>query len=115
MGSQFTPSRTRPALFAAEFEPADSLGRRRAIRAPVSLDGRLGRGGLDRTLCRVIDLSAHGARIQTYSELRTGAALWLTLPDATQCAARVMWVDDFEAGIEFNVPLSEDILKPLTA
>ena len=60
----------KSVAFAAEFEPAVALGRRRSMRAPVSLDARIGRGGLDRALCRVVDLSLHGARLQTYSALR---------------------------------------------
>ncbi len=59
-------------MFAAEFEPAMSNGRRRSPRAPVSLDARLGRGGLDRALCRVTDVSLHGARLHTYSRPAQG-------------------------------------------
>jgi hypothetical protein len=59
--------------FAAEFEPAEELGRRRSMRAPVSLDAKIGRGGLDRALCKVTDLSLHGARIQTYSLVKANS------------------------------------------
>jgi hypothetical protein len=104
-----------PASFAAEFEPAESLGRRRVPRAPVSLDARVGRGGLDRALCRVTDLSVHGARLQTYSELRAGAMIWLTLPQVGPCAARVVWAHDFEAGLEFQAPLAAEDFELLTA
>ncbi|AQR73224.1 PilZ domain-containing protein [Sphingomonas sp. LM7] len=103
------------APFAAEFEPAESLGRRRVPRAPVSLDARVGRGGLDRTLCRVTDLSIHGARLQTYSELRAGAMIWLTLPKLGQWSARVVWAHDFEAGLEFQTPLTIEEFDTLTA
>ncbi len=100
--------------FAAEFEPAVGLGRRRAPRAPVSLDARIGRGGLDRALCKVTDLSTHGARLQTYSALRRDAMIWLTLPGAGHVAARIVWASDFEAGCEFHTPLSEDVFFALT-
>ena len=60
-------------MFAAEFEPAETEGRRRSPRAPVSFDAALGQGGLGRTLCTVLDISLHGVRIQTYSALRKGA------------------------------------------
>lgn len=100
--------------FAAEFEPAAGLGRRRSMRAPVSLDARIGRGGLDRTLCRVVDLSQHGAKLQTYSALKQGANIWLALPNVGHHAARVVWANDFEAGLEFLAPLSEDDFDTLT-
>lgn len=102
-------------MFAAEFEPAVTLGRRRSVRAPVSLDAKIGRGGLDRALCKVTDLSAHGARIQTYSELRAGTVLWLALPKVGHVAARVVWAEDFEAGLEFESPLSGQDFEALTA
>jgi hypothetical protein len=103
------------APFTAEFEPAESLGRRRVPRAPVSLDARVGRGGLDRTLCRVTDLSIHGARLQTYSEIRAGAIIWLTLPKIGHCSARVVWAHDFEAGLEFRTALTSEEFDILTA
>lgn len=100
--------------FAAEFEPA-VLGRRRSPRAPVSLDAKVGRGGLDRALCKVVDLSMHGAKIETYSALRRDSVIWLTLPVIGHWAARVAWASDFEAGLEFQIPLSEDEFERLTA
>jgi hypothetical protein len=102
-------------MFAAEFEPAQRGGGRRSVHAPVSLDARIGRGGLDRALCRVIDLSMHGARLQLYSELAPGALLWLTLPGIGHFAAEVVWAADFEAGIEFRSPLSERDFNLLAA
>ena len=102
-------------MFAAEYEPAETLGRRRAPRAPVSLDARIGRGGLDRALCKVTDLSMHGARLQTYSSLRRDAMIWLSLPGIGHVAARVVWATDFEAGLEFQSPLSPETFEALTA
>jgi hypothetical protein len=94
------------AAFAAEFEPAVIAGPRRALRAPVSLDAKIGRGGLDRALCKVVDLSTHGCRIQTYSALRERTLIWLTLPHVGPCVANVVWADDFAAGLEFLEPLT---------
>jgi hypothetical protein len=100
--------------FAAEFEPA-VLGRRRSPRAPVSLDARVGRGGLDRALCKVTDLSLGGARIEMFSALRKDSMIWLTLPVVGHWAARVVWSSDFEAGLEFQIPLAEDEFDRLVA
>ncbi len=100
-------------MFAAEFEPAEQNGRRRSPRAPVSLDARLGRGGFDRTLCRVVDLSVHGARLETYSMLRIGTMIWLTLPQVGQVAATIIWSDDFAAGCQFQTPLDEEACNAL--
>ncbi|MBX3564489.1 MAG: PilZ domain-containing protein [Sphingomonas sp.] len=105
----------KTAPFAAEYEPAENLGRRRSPRAPVSLDARIGRGGLDRTLCKVTDISLHGAGIQTYSELRLGNMIWLSLPKIGHVAAKVVWVGDFEAGVEFQEPLTTEAFEILTS
>lgn len=104
-----------PILFNAELEPAEPLGRRRAPRHPVSLDAKIGKGGLGRALCKVTDLSLHGARLQTYTGLRKDSLIWLTLPGVGPVIARVRWADDFEAGCEFDAPLSQAQFDRLTA
>lgn len=93
-------------MIAAEFEPA-VMDRRRSPRAPISLDAKLGRGGLDRALCKVADISLHGAKLHTYSPMNKGAVIWLTLPRVGQIAATIMWADDFEAGCQFREPLND--------
>ena len=100
-------------MLAAEFEPAEMLGRRRSSRAPVSLDARIGRGGLERALCRVVDLSVHGVRLETYSALKRGAMIWLTLPHVGQVIADVSWATDFSAGCEFHTPLAQESFDAL--
>lgn len=90
----------------SEFEPA-FMASRQTKRAPVSLDAKLGRGGLDRTLCRITDLSRDGARISSYSALRKNSMIWLTLPGIGQVAATVRWADDFQAGCQFDEPLAD--------
>ncbi len=100
-------------MFAAEFEPAQSNGRRRSPRAPVSLDARIGRGGLDRALCKVTNISVHGAKLHTYSPLRKGAVIWLTLPHVGQVAATIIWADDFVAGCQFLEALELPVFETL--
>jgi hypothetical protein len=100
-------------MLAAEFEPVETLGRRRTQRAAVAFDARLERGGLERALCRVVDLSVHGARLETYSALKRGATIWLTLPHVGQVIADVAWATDFAAGCEFHTPLAQESLDAL--
>lgn len=100
-------------MFAAEFEPAYPDGRRHALRAPVALDAEIGKA--HRTLCKVIDISLHGARLQTYCALTRGSTIWLTLPGADTVAAVVKWADDFIAGCQFHAPLELDVFERLVA
>jgi hypothetical protein len=90
-------------MFAAEFESASGDGRRSPRVAPVALDAQLGIGG--RTLCKVVDISVSGAKIQTYSLLERGSLIFLKLPGAGRVAAKIVWVTDFMAGCEFRKPL----------
>ena len=101
-------------MIAAEVEPAMPDGQRRSGRAPVALDA-LTRDGFDRALCRVIDVSLHGCRLQTYSALRRRSLIWLTMPEIGARACRVMWADDFTAGCEFLEPLHLTEFKALIA
>lgn len=99
-------------MFAAEFEPA-VIDRRRNPRAPVSLDARVGRGGLERALCKIVDLSVGGARVQSYSTMTKGSTIWLTLPGLQPIAADVIWAGDFVAGCQFRTPLSAEQFQVL--
>ncbi|KTT71646.1 PilZ domain-containing protein [Sphingomonas sanguinis] len=104
-------------MFAAEFEPAEDTNRRRALRKAAALDTEMDRGGLSRALCRVLDISVHGARLQTYTSLRRGSDIWLRLPQVGEVAAHVVWATDFAAGCQFEKPLAPEafeILAPLT-
>jgi len=102
-------------MIAAEFEPAVADGRRRSPRAPVSLDAKIGRGGLDRALCKITDLSLHGARLHTYSPLKSGSMIWLTLPKLGQVSATIMWADEFVAGCQFHQPLDDTAFESLSS
>ena len=93
-------------MIAAEFEPALKQ-RRRSARAPVLLDAKVGYESYDRALCKVTDVSLHGAKIHTYSPMKKGALIWLTLPPIGQVMATVMWADDFVAGCQFRDPLDD--------
>jgi hypothetical protein len=103
-------------MFAAEFEPAHP-DTRRSPRATTALDADLDRGGLARALCRVLDISVQGARLQTYTSLSRGSRILLRLPQVGEVAADVVWATDFAAGCQFQTPLAPEafeILAPLT-
>jgi len=102
-------------MFAAEYEPAETTGRRRNPRAPVSFDVRVGDGGLRRTLCKIVDISVDGVRMQSHSALRVGSTIWLTLPLAGTVPADVIWADDFTAGCRFHKPLRAGVFEQLLA
>jgi hypothetical protein len=101
-------------MIAAEFEPAVMTERRRSTRSPIALEARMGRGGLERALCKVTDVSLHGAKIHTYSPMQKGANIWLTLPRIGQIIATIIWADEYEAGCQFREPLDDMAFERLT-
>lgn len=104
-------------MFAAEFEPVELDNRRRSQRAATALDAEMDRRGLARALCRVLDISIHGARLQTYTSLRQGSDILLRFPKVGEVPARVVWATEFAAGCQFQTPLAPEafaILAPLT-
>jgi len=98
-------------MFSAELA-APPEGRRLPRRA-VELPGQMASHGGWRALCRVVDLTRFGARIETATPMKKGAELFVTLPTHRAVRARVMWTDDLSAGFLFDKPLSADAFKAL--
>ncbi len=78
------------------------------------MPGRVGDDGA-RSICRVLDLSIAGARVQTYQQLVQHSVVMLTLPGQPARRARIVWSDDYTAGCAFEVPLAEAVLDDLVA
>jgi hypothetical protein len=97
-------------MFVAEFALAErtTTNRRRSPRAPVSLDAQLGEGCLQRTLCRVVDISLHGCRLHAYSSMASNTTIWLNIPGLGAMGADIMWSDDLVAGCQFHAPLTQE-------
>lgn len=99
-------------MFSADYETA-KVGNRGAARSKLGLDAEL--DGSHRTLCRVSDISVSGARLQTYSGLKVGSVIWLTLPLVGRVSATVKWADEYNSGCQFAAPLRNDVLAALLA
>lgn len=106
------PVRTR---IAAELIPIAQGETRRAARKAVSLDAGLFDQGHHGSLCRITDLSMSGARLQTFTDLIPGTSILLTLPSAVRRLTRIVWARDYEAGCQFEEPLSAFEFDLLTA
>lgn len=60
-----------------------------------------------RVLCRVVDISCHGARLLNYVGLERGAIVRLSMPGLAARKAEIVWSDDYSAACKFDKPLSE--------
>lgn len=93
-----------------------SQGRRSEDRYPADIRARYGTGGMpERALCRIIDVSTKGARLEVYCDLPPSTMITLTLPGTGTVRARVVWSNDFEAGCFFQEPLKEAELERIFA
>lgn len=69
------------------------------------LSVKLRRPGEAWFLSGISDLSTTGFRVQTFVKLVPGTDLWIMLPGFEGRRAQVMWVQDHEAGCNFERPL----------
>ncbi len=102
-------------MFAAEFETVATSGRQRQAAAADASGGDGARDGLARALCRVVEISREGARLQTYIPLVCGSLIRLHLPDTEGVLARVVWASDFSARCQFRKALSAELLESLSS
>lgn len=97
-------------MFSAEVTLV-SHQRRGEERLPADIRARYGTGGRpERALCRIVDVSKRGARLQVYCDLPPSSMITLTLPGSGAVRARVVWSKDFEAGCLFQEPLKDSEL-----
>jgi len=88
--------------------------RRAEERLPADIRARYGTNGLpERALCRVVDLSKRGARLEVYCDLPQGSMITLKLPNDQLVRARIVWSNDFEAGCHFLEPLKDDAFEAI--
>ena len=89
--------------------------RRRTPRLALALPAQLRERGNSAESVQLVDLSAHGCRIETAVELSAGSFVWLKLPGLETIWCRVMWSRPAFAGLEFDVPLHEAVVERLAS
>ena len=88
--------------------------RRSEERLPADIRSRYGTGGMpERALCRILDMTARGARLEVYCDLPKATVITLKLPYTGTVRARVVWSKDFEAGCQFLEPIKESDLSSI--
>ena len=100
-------------MFGAEFEQDGPKRRRDVRRTGLALDADVlgaAESRLGRAVCKVVDLSATGARLQTYLTLRPGAWITLIIPGCDLISAQVVWSREFVAGCQFKRPLPKTLV-----
>ncbi|CAN1514809.1 Tar Methyl-accepting chemotaxis protein [Rhabdaerophilaceae bacterium] len=87
----------------------DVVERRRAVRHAVRQICVITTKG-QRNQTNILDLSAHGVRIEAVAGLRTGDAVEIAWASGERFEGRAVWVRDGHCGIELNVELPADLV-----
>lgn len=90
---------------AGNLETLGEFHERRAERFTTDIAAGVRERGRSRIDIEVVDLSTHGCRIEYKGMLVVGAQAWLTLPGLEGWSARVAWMKEREAGLDFLRPL----------
>ena len=99
-------------MFSAELM-LNPPSRRASPRAEMSAPASIGADESHRSLCRIGDISASGARLTLFDEIDRRAEIELRLPGGLVRRARIMWVDDLECGCAFDEPLPQEAVDAL--
>lgn len=97
-----------------ESQAGGNINDRRVKRIGFELPVRC-KHGLVRSTVMLNDLTTHGARIGGIPRQRIGESILLFLPDLAPKTAFVVWSDDKTSGLEFELPLHENVFATLVA
>jgi len=97
-----------------ESEDVEHINERRAKRIGFELPVRC-KHGLVRSTVMLKDLTTHGARIEGIPRQRIGESILLFLPELAPKTAFVVWSEEKTSGLEFELPLHENIFATLVA
>ncbi|MBX9663849.1 PilZ domain-containing protein [Novosphingobium sp.] len=97
-----------------EFEGVENINHRRTRRVGFELPVRC-KHGLTRSTVMLKDMTTHGARIEGIPRQRIGDTVILFLPELAPKLAFVVWSKDKTSGLEFELPLHENVFANLVA
>ncbi len=90
------------------------INHRRARRVGFELPVRC-KHGVTRSTVMLKDMTTHGARIEGIPRQRIGDTVTLFLPELAPKLAFVVWSEDKTSGLEFDLPLHENVFANLVA
>ncbi|MFM9935253.1 MAG: PilZ domain-containing protein [Novosphingobium sp.] len=97
-----------------ELGEVEHINGRRARRVGFEIPVRC-KHGLVRSTVMLKDLTTHGARIEGIPPQRIGESITLFLPGLAPKIAFVIWSHDKTSGLEFELPLHENVFATLVA
>ena len=100
-------------MFSSEVLVRGDRSRREASRIPTAFDTSLrSPGAASRSPCRIIDISASGARLRLYKDMAPETSIQIVLP-VGPVDAHIIWANGHEAGCRFDRPLDDATVAKL--
>ena len=84
---------------------------RRAERVPLRADIDFRRSGDHRYRVNILDFSREWCKLELPVRVATGDTIWLSLPGLQSIPAKVCWVEEWLAGVEFDNPLYPSVFE----
>lgn len=97
-----------------EFDGVENINHRRTRRVGFELPVRC-KHGVTRSTVMLKDMTTHGARIEGIPRQRIGDIVTLFLPELAPKLAFVVWSEDKTSGLEFELPLHDNVFANLVA
>ncbi len=85
--------------------------RRRSMRLPVELEGKMRELGASGVEAKVLNISERGFMAVAEGRFEVGSRVWLMLPGRQRANAVVKWTAGDKLGAEFAEPVSLDDLR----
>jgi PilZ domain-containing protein len=85
--------------------------RRRFMRLPVELEGKMRELGASGVEAKVLNISERGFMAVAEGRFEVGSRVWLMLPGRQRANAVVKWTAGDKLGAEFAEPVSLDELR----
>jgi len=102
-------------MFSSEVLVRGGKSRREAPRSLTAFDTSLRTATASRSPCRIIDISAGGARLRLYQDLAPETSIQIVLPLKGPVDAHIIWANGHEAGCRFDRPLDDATVTTLQA
>jgi hypothetical protein len=87
--------------------------KRRADRVPLKCEVEFRRHGDARFQVDLIDLSPTGCCIAPPVKVQPGESIYLRIPGKEAIHAKVMWVEEWRVGAQFDRPIYEPVFDDL--
>jgi hypothetical protein len=93
--------------------PSGTPGARKSERAQLSIEVMLRRAGQHSYKVRMFDLSPEGCKAEFVERPKLGEHVWVKFEGLEALEAIVCWVEGFQVGLKFEMPIHQAVFDML--